>query len=99
VKSMFSALERSGIETANPLAGFRNEVRVGNILPRTIARTTVRSLLHSTHSQSEKTRASITRKILETALIELLFATRMRVSEAIGARQRTARRSFQSACG
>jgi integrase/recombinase XerD len=82
---MFSALERNGDGIANPLAGFRNEVRVGNILPRTIARSTVRSLLHSTHYQSENTHTAAVRKIKETALIEMLFATGVRVSEAVAA--------------
>ncbi|MGO8699411.1 MAG: tyrosine-type recombinase/integrase [Limisphaerales bacterium] len=83
VKSMFSTLERNGVETRNPMAGFRNEVRVGNILPRTIARSTVQSLLHSAHHQSAKSRSAVVRKAKETALIEMLFATGVRVSRLV----------------
>jgi integrase/recombinase XerD len=83
LKSMFSALERQGIESSNPLAGFRNEVKVGSILPRTIARSTVLSLLHSAHHQLAKGRPAIIRKAKETALVEMLFTTGMRVSETV----------------
>ncbi len=83
LKSMFSALERNGIENSNPLEGFRNEIKVGNILPRTIARSTVRSLLHSAHYQPAKNRLATLRRAMETSLIELLFATGMRVGEAV----------------
>jgi integrase/recombinase XerD len=83
LKSMLSALERNGIETSNPLAGFRNDVKVGNILPKTIARSTVLSLLRSTHHQPAKNRSATIRRAMETALIEMLFTTGMRVSEAV----------------
>jgi integrase/recombinase XerD len=83
LKSMLSALERNGIATSNPLTGFRNEVRVGNVLPRTIARSTVQLLLRSAHRQSAKSRSETVKRAKETALIEMLFATGMRVSEAV----------------
>src|ERR1043166_805464 len=38
LKSMFSCLERHGNLSENPLGGFRSEVRVGQSLPRTVAR-------------------------------------------------------------
>lgn len=41
LKSMFACLERQGISSGNPLAGFRCEVKTGISLPRTVARTTV----------------------------------------------------------
>src|SRR2546429_442693 len=43
IKSMFSCLERHGNLMNNPLAGFRSEVKVGNSLPRTVGRATIRS--------------------------------------------------------
>lgn len=83
LKSMFSWLDRQGKLTNNSLAGFRSEVKVGNSLPRTVARTTIRSLLRSTHRLTGKTPNSIRRNNQESALVELLFSTGMRVSEAV----------------
>ncbi|MBI4663296.1 MAG: tyrosine-type recombinase/integrase [Verrucomicrobia bacterium] len=83
VKSLFSSLERHGNLLTNPLAGLRCEVKVGKSLPRTVARGTVRSLLCSPRSTTASTPASNDRKIQDTALIELLFSTGMRVSEVV----------------
>ena len=47
VKSMVSSLERHGNLETNPLSGFRCEVKLGKSLPRTLPRSTVKSLLRS----------------------------------------------------
>ena len=83
LKSMFSSRERHGNATSNPLAGFRCEVKVGSSLPRTVGRTTIKSLLKSPRRQSATNVAAIRRNIQETALIETLFSTGMRVSEVV----------------
>lgn len=84
VKSMFACLERYGNLVNNPLAGMRSEVKTGISLPKTLARTTIKSLLRSTRRKSSAAdRISATNRIRNTALVELLFASGMRVSEVM----------------
>ena len=83
LKSMFASRERHGNANANPLAGFRCEVKVGTSLPRTVGRTTIKALLKSPRRQSAKTVAANQRNVQESALIETLFSTGMRVSEVV----------------
>lgn len=83
LKSMFASLERSGNSASNPLVGFRCEVKVGISLPRTVSRSTVKSLLRSPRKQVATSAVAIGRNTQETALIETLFATGMRVSEMV----------------
>jgi integrase/recombinase XerD len=83
LKSMFSSLERYGNLKNNQLAGFRSEVKVGSILPRTVARATVKLLLRSPRREVAQEPAKRNRFIRETALIEMLFSTGMRVSEVV----------------
>ncbi|TAK97433.1 MAG: hypothetical protein EPO07_13310 [Verrucomicrobia bacterium] len=83
LKSMFSCLERQNKLGSNPLAGFRSEVKVGSSLPRVVGRNTVRSLLRSTHRLTDDTPKSKSKKLRDTALVELLFSTGMRVSETV----------------
>jgi integrase/recombinase XerD len=83
LKSMFASLERYGNAANNPLAGFRSEVKVGTSLPRTLARHTIRRLLRSTREEQAKTIVGRTREKQETAIVETLFSTGMRVSELV----------------
>jgi integrase/recombinase XerD len=83
LKSMFASLERYNKTITSPLAGLRSEVKIGVSLPRTIARATVRLLLRSPRRQAAKGTTATRRKIQETALIETLFSTGMRVSEVV----------------
>lgn len=86
VKSMFSSLERQGLIANDPLGRFRSEIKVGSNLPRIVARSTIRSLLRAPLKQSAlpSTPLSRTRLMQETALLEMLFSTGMRVSEVSG---------------
>jgi integrase/recombinase XerD len=83
VKSMFSSLERHGNLENNPLSGFRCEVKVGKTLPRTVARSTVKSLLRSPREEVRSDPVALRRKLQEIALLEMLFSTGMRVSEVV----------------
>jgi integrase/recombinase XerD len=83
LKSMFATLERSGKISPNPLAGMRSEVKLGSSLPRTVARSIVRSLLCSLRREYVKTHIASLRRSLETAVVETLFSTGMRVSEVV----------------
>ncbi len=83
LKSLFASRERDGFADENLLAGFRCEVKVGSSLPRTIGRTTVKSLLKSPRRQTMLTDTFIQRNKQEAALIETLFSTGMRVSEVV----------------
>ncbi len=81
VKSLFSSLERQGNLAQNPLAGLRSEVKVGLSLPRTVARSTVKSLLRTVRTQPASSPKARLRRTRDTALVELLFGTGMRVGE------------------
>jgi integrase/recombinase XerD len=67
------------------LAGFRSEVKIGKSLPRTLARTTIRSLLCSTRKLPKANHMEVRRTMRDAALIELLFSTGMRVGEVVAA--------------
>jgi integrase/recombinase XerD len=83
VKSMFGSMARSRNIMSSPIAGLRCEVKVGSTLPRTVARATVRSLLRSSRKQITSSATAIRRTIQETALIEIMFSTGMRVGEVV----------------
>ena len=81
VKAMFSCLERQECIANDPLGRFRSEIKVGSSLPRVIARSTVRSLLRSPRKQANSSPVAQVRLMQESALLETLFSTGMRVSE------------------
>lgn len=83
IKSMFSSMERNGNHELNQLAGLRCEVKVGKNLPRTIGRSVVKALLRASRTQTGATKDASRRKVLETAVVETLFSTGMRVSETV----------------
>jgi integrase/recombinase XerD len=82
LKSMFASLERHGTIAENPFAGMRSDVKVGLSLPRTIARSAVKSLLRAARLQPGFTQNAARCRTRDTAILELLFVTGMRVSEA-----------------
>jgi integrase/recombinase XerD len=83
LKSMFASLERHGNVVANPFWRLRSEVKVGNSLPRIIARSTAKSLLRSPREEAVANPVANIRLSQETALLEMLFSTGMRVSEVV----------------
>jgi integrase/recombinase XerD len=83
LKSMFAGLERNDDAIENPLRRLRSEMRVGTSLPRTVARATVRSLLRSARNGDGDTHVTAICRTQETALVETLFSTGMRVSEVV----------------
>jgi integrase/recombinase XerD len=85
VKSMFSSLERQEYIASDPLGRFRSEVKVGSSLPRIVSRSTVKSMLRAPRKQAASNPSSRVRMMQETALLEMLFSTGMRVSEVSNA--------------
>lgn len=83
LKSMFASLEQIGSVTQSPLARLRSGVKVGSSLPRTVARSTIKSLLRLAHTQMGSTPDANRLATGHTAIVELLFSTGMRVSEAV----------------
>jgi integrase/recombinase XerD len=83
LKVMFSAFERHGKTSSNLLIGLRCEARIGLILPRTVARSTIKSLLCVARKHRGSTANAIRRRAQEVAIVELLFSTGMRVGELV----------------
>lgn len=83
IKSMFTSMERLGETSENPLGRLRCDVRIGDSLPRTVGRETVKSLIRSVRNQPATSISAGARKIQETAIVEMLFSTGMRVGELV----------------
>ncbi len=84
LKSMCSSLEREHEEIANPLAGFRDRIRVGLALPRTVASSTVQAFLREVHKPPSSSPRAMERRQRDIALFEMMFSTGMRVCELSG---------------
>ena len=83
LKSLFSSLERFEFIPNNPLLGFRCEIKIGVTMPRTVSRSTVKLLLRSVRHHPVGSKSIASRKRGETAIVETLFSTGMRVSEVV----------------
>lgn len=81
VKSLFATLEREGKGTENPLAGFRDQIRVGLSLPRTVGSPTIQTFLSKVHDGAFYSPARAETRKRDVALFELMFGTGMRVCE------------------
>ena len=87
LKTFFSYLEREEIIKENPMRKVRTQFRQEKVLPKTIPAETIEKLLTymyaSLHSgtNTESQKKLLTRDI---AIIELLFATGLRISELCG---------------
>lgn len=83
VKSLFSALERTGLIQDNPLLGLRSDVKIGQSIPRTVGRATMQVLLKAARRTGTPLVPG-TAAHAERTVTELLFATGLRVSELVG---------------
>jgi len=83
VKSLAATLERHGYLAHNPIVSIRTERQLGMNLPRTVGRRTVKLLLKSVRGCGQLTPTSHRKPVQDTALIEILFTTGMRVSEVV----------------
>ncbi|MHB8524354.1 MAG: tyrosine-type recombinase/integrase [Limisphaerales bacterium] len=81
LKSLFSSLERENEDMPNPLAGFRDRIRVGLTLPRTVASSTVQAFLREVHKPRSASPRTTERHERDVALFELMFGSGMRVCE------------------
>lgn len=84
LKAFFNYLEYEEIIDGNPFSKLRIKLHEPFLLPRTIPLTSINTLLHFAYQQvSEipKDRYGYRAKLRDVAVLELLFATGMRVSE------------------
>ncbi len=76
IRSFFRFLVRRGLVSANPTSVLQSP-RVGRPLPRTLSRTDVEALLERPSGQDPL-------KMRDRAMLEVMYATGMRVSELVG---------------
>lgn len=83
LKAFFNFLEFEEIITINPFSKIRLKLHEPFLLPRTIPLTTISTLLNCAYSQLsvQKNTYSHTAGLRDIAVLELLFATGMRISE------------------
>lgn len=86
VKGYLSFLQSEGMVTDNPFIGMRISLPKSLSIPRTIPLRTINAMLVETHrfERSAVTPFSHLCALRNTAVIELLFATGMRISELCG---------------
>ena len=83
IKAFCNYLEDEGIIEENPFTKMKIKMREPVILPRTIPFATIEQLLNCVHTLDSTTISEFQKKylLLDIAVLELLFATGMRVSE------------------
>ncbi len=84
LKAFCNYLEFEGLISENPFSALRLKLASPLILPRTIPLSVVESLLHTAHDLEYQQTLSASRAnmlVRDIAVLELLFATGMRVSE------------------
>jgi len=82
VKSFFRYLAGENVIASDPAQDLRSGVKLGRPLPRTVSKAGIESLIATAYRPApSKRRKTIVRQKRNTALIELLFCTGMRVSE------------------
>lgn len=86
IKAFCGYLSEVGELEINPFSGIRLKLPQSRNLPRTIPLRVIEAMLLEAHSQAEKATTDANRRsaLRETAVMELLFATGMRVSELCG---------------
>lgn len=84
IKAFCSYLEFENLISENPFSTLRLKLASPLILPRTIPLSVIESILHAAHDlerQETLSASCINTVIRDVAVLELLFATGMRVSE------------------